>query len=245
MPKHPVRDDIDLLDGDWYATEPHDDWAWMREHAPVYYDAKSDVWAHHPLRRRARHREGRQGRSRATGRPRPHGDAAADDDLDGRPRAPAAPVARVAAGSRPSGCAEHEATIRRICNEIIDRVVRAGECDFVWDIAAPLPLLLIADMLGFEPSAYDDLLRWSDDLIRATTVGPDRRRSARRGMEAMLGFREFQLGVIADRRSKPPQDDLISIALPRRDRRRAARRRVDHPGDACSSSSAATRRPAT
>ncbi len=45
MPKHPVRDDIDLLDGTWYSTEPHDDWTWMREHAPVYYDAKSDVWA--------------------------------------------------------------------------------------------------------------------------------------------------------------------------------------------------------
>ena len=27
----------------------------------------------------------------------------------------------------------------------------------------------------------------------------------------MIGFREFQLGVIADRRSKPPQDDLVSI----------------------------------
>ena len=30
-------------------------------------------------------------------------------------------------------------------------------------------------------------------------------------MEAMLAFREFQLGVIADRRAKPPQDDLVSI----------------------------------
>ena len=57
-------------------------------------------------------------------------------------------------------------------HEIIDRGARAGECDFVWDIAAPLPLLLIADMLGFPPEAYDDLLRWSDDLIRATTADP-------------------------------------------------------------------------
>ena len=62
-----------------------------------------------------------------------------------------------------------------ICNEIIDRVCERGECDFVWDVAAPLPLLLIADMLGFEASAYDDLLRWSDDMIRATTSEPDSR----------------------------------------------------------------------
>ena len=67
---------------------------------------------------------------------------------------------------------DHEATIRRICTEIIDRVAPDGQCDFVWDIAAPLPLLLIADMLGFPPESYDDLLRWSDDLIRATTADP-------------------------------------------------------------------------
>jgi cytochrome P450 family 142 subfamily A polypeptide 1 len=65
-------------------------------------------------------------------------------------------------------------------------------------------------MLGFPPGAYDDLLRWSDDLIRATTVDPPLE-VARAGMDAMLAFREFQLGVIADRRSKPPQDDLVSI----------------------------------
>src|SRR3954467_15582435 len=45
MPNHPLRDDLDLLDGNWYSTEPHDDWTWMREHAPVFYDTKSDVWA--------------------------------------------------------------------------------------------------------------------------------------------------------------------------------------------------------
>ncbi len=41
---HPVREDIDLLDGHWYANEPHDLWEWMRENAPVYYDEQRDVW---------------------------------------------------------------------------------------------------------------------------------------------------------------------------------------------------------
>ena len=113
-------------------------------------------------------------------------------------------------GFTPKRVAEHEARIRVICNEIIDRVCERGECDFVWDVAAPLPLLLIADMLGFEPSAYDDLLRWSDDLIRATTADPDP--EVARGVDGgELGFRELQLGVIADRRSKPQQSDLISL----------------------------------
>ena len=44
-PGGPSRD-FDLLDGA-LVREPavHDDWAWMREHAPAYWDAKNDVWA--------------------------------------------------------------------------------------------------------------------------------------------------------------------------------------------------------
>jgi cytochrome P450 family 142 subfamily A polypeptide 1 len=79
----------------------------------------------------------------------------------------------------------------------------------VWDIAAPLPLLLIADMLGFPPESYDDLLKWSDDMMRGTTVGDED--AMQLAHLAGFAFREFQLGVIADRRSKPPQDDLVSI----------------------------------
>ncbi|MEZ5164961.1 MAG: hypothetical protein R2695_00175 [Acidimicrobiales bacterium] len=45
MANHPVREHIDLMDGNWYASEPHDDWTWMRANAPVYYDPNSDVWA--------------------------------------------------------------------------------------------------------------------------------------------------------------------------------------------------------
>jgi cytochrome P450 family 142 subfamily A polypeptide 1 len=75
-------------------------------------------------------------------------------------------------------------------------------------VAAPLPLLLIADLLGFEAEMHDDLLRWSDDLIRGTTIEPAPE-VADAALQAMLGFRECQLGVIAERRAEP-RDDLIS-----------------------------------
>jgi cytochrome P450 family 142 subfamily A polypeptide 1 len=116
----------------------------------------------------------------------------------------------VYSGFTPKRVREKEPTIRRICTQIIDKVAERGECDFVWDIAAPLPLLLIADMLGFPEDAYDDLLRWSDDLMRGTDVNADEE-AGRHAMQASIGFRELQLGVIADRRAKPPQDDLISV----------------------------------
>jgi cytochrome P450 family 142 subfamily A polypeptide 1 len=199
---------FDLVDGRWYAAQPFDDWAWMREHAPAYWDATNEIWA---LTRyddvlAAEKDPARFSSQRA---PRPHGDhlpmmISMDDPEHGRRRK------LVSRGFTPRRVRDHEATIRRICTTIIDRVAPKGACDFVWDIAAPLPLLLIADMLGFPPESYDDLLRWSDDLIRATTADPPPD-VALAAMEASLGFREFQLGVIADRRAKPPQDDLVSI----------------------------------
>jgi cytochrome P450 family 142 subfamily A polypeptide 1 len=200
--------ELDLLEGAWFARQPFDDWAWMREHAPAYWDSKNEVWA---LTRHADVLAAEKDPETFSSyrAPRPHG-----DHLPMMISMDAAEHSRrrklVSKGFTPRRVRDHEQTVRRICGEIADRVAPKGECDFVWDIAAPLPLLLIADMLGFPPESYDDLLRWSDDLIRGSTANPPPE-VAEAGFEAMLAFREFQIGVIADRRSKPPQDDLVSI----------------------------------
>jgi cytochrome P450 family 142 subfamily A polypeptide 1 len=199
---------FDLLDGGWYASRPYDDWAWMREHAPVYWDARNAIWA---LTRYddVLAVEKKSAVFSSYRAPRPHGDhlpmmISMDEPEHTRRRK------LVSRGFTPRRVRDHEATVRRICTQIIDQVAPKGQCDFVWDIAAPLPLLLIADMLGFPPDAYDNLLRWSDDLIRATTAEPAPE-VAQAGMEAGIAFRAFQLEVIADRRAKAPQDDLVSV----------------------------------
>jgi cholest-4-en-3-one 26-monooxygenase len=207
LASHPVHEAIDLLDGEWYARQPYELWAWMREHAPVYYDERNDVWA---ITRYddvlTIEKDPKRFSSRKS--PRPHGDPlpmmiSMDDPLHQRRRS------LVNRGFTPRRVRDHEQKIRSICTEIIDKVCERGECDFVWDIAAPLPLLLIADMLGFEPDSYDDLLRWSDDMIRGTTAtNPEALEHAH---AAGFAFREYQLGVIADRRAKAPQNDLVSI----------------------------------
>ena len=38
------------------------------------------------------------------------------------------------------------------------------------DIAAPLPMIVIGDLLGVEPDDHDLLLRWSDDLISSLSA---------------------------------------------------------------------------
>ena len=36
---------IDLLDGDLYAEGPYETYAWLREHAPLYWDPINELWA--------------------------------------------------------------------------------------------------------------------------------------------------------------------------------------------------------
>ena len=205
-PIQPVRPGLNLLDGAWYADDPHGVWSWMRKEAPVYYDEAAEVWGitkyddvlavEKDPATFSSHRA-----------PRPHGMhlpmMISMDDPEHRQRR-----GLVNRGFTPRRIAEMEATVAALCERILDRVCGNGACDFVWDVAAPLPLMVIADLLGFELDAHDDLLRWSDDLMRATTANPTPEQ-ARAGFEAMTGFREFQLRVIAQRRAEP-RDDLIS-----------------------------------
>jgi cytochrome P450 family 142 subfamily A polypeptide 1 len=202
-----TRDDIDLLDGNWYAAQPFEQWAWMRRNAPVYRDERNDVWGITLYEDVLAIEKDAKTFSSARA-PRPHGDPlpmmiSMDNPKHQQRRS------LVNRGFTPKKVQAHADTIRAICTGLIDKVAEKGSCDFVWDIAAPLPLLLIADMLGFPPEAYDDLLTWSDDMMRGTTANPTPEAQLA-AMNAGIAFREFQLGVIADRRSKPPQDDLVS-----------------------------------
>jgi cytochrome P450 family 142 subfamily A polypeptide 1 len=114
-------------------------------------------------------------------------------------------------GFTPRRVDAYEPRIREICGHIIDRVAERGECDFVRDIAAPLPLIVIGDMLGVDEADYDRLLRWSDDLMVGLGTRDPEKLEAQ--VKASLDYQEYLQGVVADRRSRPPADDLMSILV--------------------------------
>ena len=58
-----------------------------------------------------------------------------------------------------------EGVFKRITDEAIDRVAAKGECDFVEDIAVPLPLILIAEMIGIRPEDRERFHQWSTAMI--------------------------------------------------------------------------------
>ncbi len=61
-----------------------------------------------------------------------------------------------------------EATVKRRATEIIDTVIERGECDFVNDIAAELPLQAIAEILGVPMEDRGKLFDWTNAMVGST-----------------------------------------------------------------------------
>ena len=108
---------------------------------------------------------------------------------------------------------EKEPSIGRLCDALIDAVCERGECDFVRDIAAPLPMALIGDMLGVLPEDRGTLLKWSDDLVTGLSSHIDPAgMEAQAVMNAFAAYTEFTMDIIGKRRAEPT-DDLFSILV--------------------------------
>ncbi|CRZ18996.1 cytochrome P450 [Mycolicibacterium neworleansense] len=102
-------------------------------------------------------------------------------------------------------------SIVSLCDTLIDAVCERGECDFVRDIAAPLPMAVIGDMLGVLPTEREMLLKWSDDLVCGLSSHLDETAIGML-METFAAYTAFTMEVIAKRRAEPT-DDLFSILV--------------------------------
>ncbi len=102
-----------------------------------------------------------------------------------------------------------EVRFREITDDVIDAVASKGECDFVDAISVPLPLRLIAHMMGVRPEDYDRFHRWSDHMIGAQGRFDEPEILEKAGM-AYAEYATYISEVIADRRANP-RDDLVSI----------------------------------
>jgi cholest-4-en-3-one 26-monooxygenase len=104
-----------------------------------------------------------------------------------------------------------EEVFKRITDEALDRIASKGECDFVEDVAVPLPLSLIAEMIGIRKEDRARFHQWSDAMIGAQGNLDKPEITAAAG-RAALEYYTYLVDVIADRRQNP-KDDLISILV--------------------------------
>ena len=207
--EHAKRDDIDFVAGDFWGTNPHEQLTWVRENAPVYWDGRAwGIASYEDVREISKRPEtfcnGQGIRPDAPAMP-----MLIDND------APVHTQRRrlVSRGFTPRRVHELEDRTRAWCDDIIDAVCERGECDFVNDIAAPLPMAMIGDALGFPLDERSKLLRWSDDMLTGLNgLLEVEVEVVVRAAEAYAGFREYILEAIAARRTAPT-DDLLSILV--------------------------------
>ncbi|HVN40917.1 MAG TPA: cytochrome P450 [Myxococcota bacterium] len=214
MPAHEVNRNVRLMDPMFYI-DPHLHFLWMREHAPVYWDETSPdggLWGvalHEDVLFVAKTPEIFCSRKSS----RPERDSYIPsminlDDPDHKRRRNL-----VNRGFTKQRVEAHEAKIRAICRELIAAVLPKGRCDFVHEIAAPLPMIMIGDLLGVEPEDRDKLLRWSDEMLGG---GAARRLPKEKIREhqakVALEYIAYAQAVIADRREHP-REDLMSVLV--------------------------------
>ena len=117
----------------------------------------------------------------------------------------------VSRGFTPRRIALLEPKIRKNAEELFARFEHRGHCELMEELANPLPVSVIADLLGLDPDKRDDFKRWSTALIVGSTQ-PGEAGAMGPNIALFREFRAYMTDVIAKRRDDPG-DDLISTLI--------------------------------
>ncbi|AZQ36367.1 cytochrome P450 [Streptomyces cyaneochromogenes] len=98
--------------------------------------------------------------------------------------------------------------VRDLAGELVSGLVEAGGGDLLTDVAEPLPVAVIAEMLGIPEADRAQLRPWSADICGMYELNPSQETAAR-AVRASVEFSEYLQELIATRR-KEPGEDLIS-----------------------------------
>jgi cytochrome P450 len=104
--------------------------------------------------------------------------------------------------------------IQKVVDEAVDAALPAGGMEIMHDLAYPLPVTVIAHMLGVPPEDRDRFKKWSDEItatagnIVANLTPEHYRRAIQSTRELTAYFRQ----VVAERRSRPRDDLLTAMA---------------------------------
>jgi cytochrome P450 family 142 subfamily A polypeptide 1 len=185
---------------------------WLREHDPVRWSEKDRVWLVTKYADVARISKDQELFTSALG-VRPQTPAKIGLIDEGEPRH--TKLRRlINRGFTPRMVANLERVFRALVTQAIDRIAPRGECDFVADVAVPLPLRLIAAMIGIHEDDFERFHRWSDAMIAADGAS-DPAVIARAGA-AFLEYSTYVTRIVEDRR-RSPREDLVSVLVGAKD----------------------------
>jgi cytochrome P450 len=115
----------------------------------------------------------------------------------------------------PRSVSNLEPRIRELSGELLDRAIPRGEMDLAADFSVPLPLMVIAEMLGIPLADQPQFRRWTDTILNLiyTVTGGDEAARAVREFGAVKTEMNSYLGDLLVQRRAAPKDDLLTRLL--------------------------------
>jgi cytochrome P450 family 142 subfamily A polypeptide 1 len=199
---HPTRPEIRLLDPEFYACFDELT-AWMRREAPLYWDDATGLWgaASHALVTRM----SRDWHTFCSGKgSRPESSVPSMINFDPPEHTRRRRI--ISAGFTLRRVQDHEPYLRRKVNELIDGVIERGACDVVADLATPLPMYMIGELMGLPESDHDTLLHWSDLFA---TGGDETRPQVEQAVREWIDY----IGAVVAERRGGTGEDLVSLVV--------------------------------
>lgn len=208
-----MHDNIDILDAHTWGPGAHDRFRWLRENDPVHWDAKNAIWAvskHADVVYASKHHEiFCSGEGTRPNMPTKLSIVDMDEPRHGQLRN------LINRGFKPRRVADIEARFREFTVETMEKIQRQGHCDFVKDIAVPMPIEVIADLIGIPKTDRDKLHHWSDTMI-ASDGNYDDIEQMSKAANAFAEYVAYIEDTIEDRR-KNPTEDLVSVLVTAKD----------------------------
>jgi cytochrome P450 len=103
--------------------------------------------------------------------------------------------------------------IQAVVDRLLDRVERGGHMDVIADLAYPLPVTVICDMLGVPVDDHERIKDWSSDIVRSLdAIGlPSDDSIVERGRVGRRGIADYFRALLPERRRQPRADLLSSL----------------------------------
>ncbi len=205
-----------------FVQDPYGAYGWLHAHMPAFYWQEYGFWCfagfdavNRLLRDRRFGRENRWGPPAIVGDERAH--LADFDAVEARSLLELEPpahtrlrklvnrafVSRQVERLRPR--------VEQLAHTLIDRFEADGEADLLPAFATPIPVTVIAEMLGVPVEMGDRLVAWSNRMVAMYTLTQDRR-TEEEANRAARDFAAFLRGYVRERR-EAPGDDLLSLLI--------------------------------
>ncbi|MBW2293155.1 MAG: cytochrome P450 [Deltaproteobacteria bacterium] len=219
-------DNLDIVSNETFAENgyPHEAWALLRREAPVYYydrDVKVPFWAitkHEDIAKISRQAKDNLNAPRLA--VFPEFSPPEEDEREIRHLlvmdAPDHSIYRKLTSSHftPRSVRRLEASIEQIAKETLDGIANGGsahEIDFVTEVSAPLPLAVLAELLGVPREDWKLMFAWTNQIVGSSDPEYQKGGSAQiSAAEARMQLFEYFWKMTEERR-KQPRDDIASV----------------------------------